>query len=212
MCSRFELNENSQVVQGRFGLAMPPPWPNRAEIRPTDLALTIGDGQGRLLRWGLDVDWDKRPLINARAETLAQRPAFRRLLGHRVLVPASAWWEWQAGSDGKSKVKMRLGRADGGLFALAGLVDGENFVIVTCAPAPAIAHVHDRMPVVLAPEFENAWVDSVVPFEQVAAALTPPCRRADGRAGCGTGSAQAQAGTGGPVRLGHHNSGCSRRN
>lgn len=173
MCSRFELNHTPHAVLARFSLTVPPPWPNRAEVRPTDFTLTIGAGEGRLSRWGLAVEWDKRPLINARAETLAQRPAFRRLLGNRVLVPASAWWEWQVGPDGKSRTKMKLGLADGGLFALAGLVDGDSFVIVTCAPAPSVAPVHDRMPVILPVAAEAAWADPSVPFDTVAAALRP---------------------------------------
>lgn len=172
MCSRFELDRPPRLVMDRFRLRVPPPWPNKAEVRPTDLALAVSAGEGRLLRWGLAVEWDSRPLINARAETLAQRPAFRRLLGHRVLVPASAWWEWQAG-DGKAKTKFRLAPAHSEMFALAGLVDGDRLVIVTCAAAPAIAHVHDRMPAVLPPEAEAAWADPAVPFEQVAAVLTP---------------------------------------
>jgi putative SOS response-associated peptidase YedK len=173
MCSRFELSSTARACAARFGLKIPPPWPNRAEVRPTDLALTIGAGEGRLLRWGLEVAWDKRPLINARAETLAERAAFRRLLGRRVLVPATAWWEWRLGADGKSRTKYRLGRGDGDLFALAGLYDGDRLVVVTCAPAPSIAHVHDRMPVLLPAEAEAAWADPAVPFAQVAAALTP---------------------------------------
>lgn len=172
MCSRFELNVDARVVAARFGLSAPPPWPNRAEIRPTDPALTIGGGEARLSRWGLEVAWDKRPLINARAETLGERPAFLRLLGNRVLVPASAWWEWQA-TDGKAKVRMRLGLAGGDLFALAGLLDGDRFVIVTCPAAPGIAPVHDRMPVLLPPEQAAAWADSSLPFDRAATALVP---------------------------------------
>lgn len=171
MCSRFELSQTPRLVMDRFRLTVPPPWPNQAEVRPTDMALAVSAGEGRLLRWGLEVEWDKRPLINARGETLTQRPAFRRLLGRRVLLPASAWWEWQAG-DGRAKTKFRLSRADGGLLALAALVDGDRFVIVTCDPSPAVAHVHDRMPAVLPPDAEAAWADPAVPFEQVAAALT----------------------------------------
>lgn len=165
MCSRFELNENARVVVARFGLTVPPPLPNKAEVRPTDPALVIGPGgQGRILHWGLDVPWDKRPLINARAETLASR--FRRLLGSRVLVPATSWWEWRKETDGKTK--MRLGLAEGGVFALAGLVEDERFTIVTCAPAPSIAHIHDRMPLVLSQEAEAAWLDLAVPVEDMA--------------------------------------------
>jgi len=171
MCSRFELNENARVVVARFGLTVPPPLPNKAEVRPTDPALVIGPAgagqvQGRILHWGLDVPWDKRPLINARAETLAGR--FKRLLGARVLVPATSWWEWRKEADGKTKTKMRLGRADGGMFALAGLVEDGRFTIVTCAPAPSIAHIHDRMPLVLSKQAEAAWLDPAVPVEDMA--------------------------------------------
>ena len=173
MCSRFELKLDPAAAVGRFHLRVPPPWPNSAEIRPTDMALVIGGGAGRLLRWGLSVEWDRRPLINARAETLGQRPVFRRLLDRRVLVPATAWWEWTSAPDGGAKTRMRLARADGAPVALAGLVDGDTFVIVTCAPAPSITHVHDRMPAVLPDEAEGAWADPAVPFDRVADALTP---------------------------------------
>lgn len=161
MCARFELNQNARIVSARFGLGVPPPLPNNAEIRPTDAALVIGPGRhGRILHWGLNVSWDKRPLINARAETLASR--FKRLTTSRVLVPATSWWEWR--KDGTAKIKMRLGLADGGLFAFAGLVDGDRFTLVTCPPAPSIAHVHDRMPLLLAPEAEDAWINPDVPL------------------------------------------------
>ena len=97
MCSRYELNAHSRDLVGRFGLTVPPPLPNRAEVRPTDAALVIGAGGAELLSWGLPVTWQNGPLINARAEGLDSRPTFRPLLAKgRVLVPASAWWEWRA--------------------------------------------------------------------------------------------------------------------
>lgn len=173
MCSRFELRAERGAVVERFGLRGPPPWPNAAEIRPTDLALAVRGGRGKLFRWGLTVEWDPRPLINARAETLDQRPAFRPLLAARVLVPATAWWEWRANGDGGAKTKMRLARADGALFALAGLFDGDRLVVVTCAAAPSVAFVHGRMPVVLAPEAEGLWADASQPFTAAASALVP---------------------------------------
>lgn len=179
MCSRFELKRPVGDVFVRFGLAnfglrAPPPWPNRDEVRPTDAALVIGPcGAARLLHWGLAVPWDKGPLINARAETLAERPSFSRLLRARVLVPATAWWEWRKNADGKTRTKMRLSLADGGLFCFAGLVEGGHFTIVTCDAAPGIAAVHARMPVVLAPQAEAAWIDPARPFTQVAGALRP---------------------------------------
>ncbi|CAA7626671.1 conserved hypothetical protein [Candidatus Terasakiella magnetica] len=171
MCSRFELISGACDFPVRFGLAVPPSLPARSEIRPTDAALVIGPAGGRLLRWGLGVDWDAKPLINARAETLAERPTFRRLLGQRVLVPANAWWEWR--SDGRRRIKTRLSLATGEVFTLAGLVEGERFILVTCAASSAAAAIHDRMPALLTPEAEEAWLDPTQPFAVVAAWLRP---------------------------------------
>ncbi|MGE5547864.1 MAG: SOS response-associated peptidase [Solirubrobacterales bacterium] len=173
MCSRYELNATAREVAGRFGLTVPPPLPNATEVRPTDMGLVIGPEGARLLRWGLQVSWDKRPLINARAETLATRSAFRRLLGSRVVIPATRWWEWRKEPDGKTKTKMAITRGDGDLFAFAGLVDGDRFTVVTCAPTAELAAVHDRMPAVLAPEAEAAWLDPSQPFEAASRGLLP---------------------------------------
>lgn len=152
MCSRYELNAPVRLVETRFGLTVPPILPNRAEVRPTDAALILTPDGPLLGRWGLEVAWDKRPLINARAETLATK--FKRILSSRILIPASLWFEWQ----GPNKRKHRLFRADRALFAFAGLRDGDRFAMVTTAPLPAIAHIHDRMPAVLAPEAEAQWL------------------------------------------------------
>ncbi|RAU21519.1 SOS response-associated peptidase [Paramagnetospirillum kuznetsovii] len=171
MCSRFELNANSRQVTARFNLLAPPGMPNRAETRPTDSALVIGVGGASLARWGLAVEWDSRPLINARSETLASRPTFRRLLGCRVLIPASAWWEWRA--EGTRRIKTKLAPAKSGLFAFAGLLDGECFTMITCAAPTELAEVHERMPVILPPEAEAAWVDPAVPYAEMAPLLRP---------------------------------------
>ncbi|MBI2241220.1 MAG: SOS response-associated peptidase family protein [Magnetospirillum gryphiswaldense] len=154
MCSRFELNGQvrSQVVS--FGLTLPPPWPNATEFRPTDRALVVGRAEGRLLSWGLRVAWDKAPVINARMESVPDKPLFRRLLGKRILVPASAWWEWDA-----AKTKMRLSRSDGGLMTFAGLYDGDTFVILTRTATPDLQGVHDRMPVLA----DHRWLAGGAP-------------------------------------------------
>lgn len=168
MCSRFELNASSPDLVRRFGLTVPPPRPLGAERRPTDPVLVIDARGARLMPWGLTVEWQAAPLINARAETLAAKPTFRPLLaGGRVLVPASAWWEWPG------RVKTRIAPVDAELFALAGLSDGRRVVIVTCAPPDALAAIHDRMPVVLTPEAEAVWIDGTTPFDAVAPLLRP---------------------------------------
>ncbi len=175
MCSRYELGEGPAAMVRRFDLPKPPPtWPAN-ELRPTNRApVILDDGGGRravLPRWGLPATWDNKPLINARAETLSERKTFRPLLGNRCLVPATAYFEWR--KDGRHKRKNRIAPADGGLFAFAGLVDGDHFTIITCAPAPGIAHIHNRMPVILAGDGEAQWLERERPFETVAPLLVP---------------------------------------
>jgi len=173
MCSRYELNADARELGARFRLTVPPP-PNRAEVHPTDPALVIGPDGGRLARWGLEAAWSKRPLINARAESLAERDAFRRLLTARVLIPATLWWEWRVAADGRGRTKMRLRPAGDGAFAFAGLLDGERFTMITRAAQASIADVHERMPALLRPADEALWLDPTRPFAEAAAALAPP--------------------------------------
>jgi putative SOS response-associated peptidase YedK len=156
MCARYEMNANAREVMARFGLNIPPPLPNRAEVRPTDTALVLAPDGPRIMRWGLDVTWSRQPLINARQDTLTSKPTFRRLLGNPVLIPATSWWEWL--KDGKARLKHRLRPAGLELFAFAGLAEGERFTMVTTEACPTAAPVHDRMPLVLAAEAEAAWL------------------------------------------------------
>ncbi len=156
----------------QFALDEPPPVPNTDDMRPTDQALIIDAGGPRLQRWGLAVSWDKKPLINARAETLAEKPPFRPLLEKRCLVPMTAYLEWRKAEDG-SKRKNHIALAGGHTAAFAGLTDGDAFTIVTCPPAQGIAHIHNRMPVILTGDAAAAWADTEKPFAEVAPLLHP---------------------------------------
>ena len=172
MCYNFEMTAQSAELVRRFALSEPPPLPAKGELRPTDEALTIGAGnQAVVLPWGIAASWSARPLINARAETLAEKKTFAPLLANRCLVPATAYFEWR--QAGRSKLRNRIAAAGGGLVALAGLIGEGRFTIVTCPPAPAIAHIHDRMPVILARRAEEPWLDETHPFAEVSGLLTP---------------------------------------
>ena len=174
MCSRFEIDAQQGDLAERFGLADPPPLLGAPEMRPTDMALIIEDGaKPRLSGWGLAVEWDAKPLINARAETLTKKKTFRPLLENRCLVPATAYFEWR--KDGHARRKNRIGTKSRGVFAFAGLTDGDRFTIITCPPAADIAHIHDRMPVILERRAEPLWIDRGTPFEKVAGLLVPFC-------------------------------------
>lgn len=176
MCSDYEMTAQAKEVAEHFGLTAPAPLANTDEFRPTDQALIIsanddGQAQARLMGWGLSVEWDKKPIINARMETVAQKKTFRPLLQARCLVPATGYFEWR--KSGTAKLKNRISLEGASIFAFAGLTDGEKFTIITCPPAPAIAHIHDRMPVILAHDALSPWIDPGRSFDEVSDYLTP---------------------------------------
>jgi putative SOS response-associated peptidase YedK len=179
MCSRYELKPRPGDLARRFRLREEPPDLARPEVRPTDPAVIVvraedGSRFARLAGFGLSVTWDRAPrqgriiqrargfarapVINARAETLTRKPTFRPLLANRCLVPASAYFEWR--QDGRARRRNRIALEGEALMGFAGLFDADRFVIITCAPTAALAHVHNRMPVILPPEAEEPWLDA----------------------------------------------------
>ena len=194
MCGRYTLtNPDPARIRSRFDLdesARLEEEP-RYNIAPTDAVLAIRrreDGRrepGRL-RWGLlPGRWAERsgpPLINARAETIRSQPAFAESFRERrCLIPADGFYEWARGESGKTPVW--ISRSDHELFAFAGIWaalrarDGSGPLhscsIVTCEPNDLIRPIHDRMPVVLAPEDEARWLEPDASEEEVASLLAP---------------------------------------
>ena len=189
MCGRFELHTNPAAIALAFGLSQPPAIAPRYNIAPTQDVPVVretrdGDRELAQVRWGLVPRWAKDPsigvrMINARAETLAAKPAFRNALKwHRCLLPADGFYEWKPVAGGKQPY--RIAMQDGAVFALAGLTerwlspDGE--VLDTCAivttPANALmTALHDRMPLIIAPEDYARWLDRSV--DDVVDLLTP---------------------------------------
>ncbi len=173
MCSRFQLKNSTDEIAAFFAIEDFPTWGPQMEIRPTDPAPVITEpGKSILLGFGLPAPWDeKKPILNARAETLSEKQMFRPLLNRRCLIPASGYYEWRATETGKRK--NLITPTDAPLFAFAGLTDGAYFAIVTCAPLPEIAHIHNRMPVILTKEGARRWLDSTQKFTQVEDVLRP---------------------------------------
>jgi putative SOS response-associated peptidase YedK len=191
VCGRYTLTDPDPLrLQRRFGLAESAEIGEepRYNIAPTDPVLAVrardaGRDLGRL-RWGLLPGvWAQRggrPLINARAETIATQPAFAESFRERrCLIPADGFYEWRADERGKRPVW--ISRPDGELFAFAGVWaelrrEGEEPVhscaIVTCAPNGLVRPVHDRMPVVLAEDAEEAWLTAGAE-EELLALLRP---------------------------------------
>ena len=172
MCSRYEIDIEWEEIVERFGLSGRPEHFMGCEIRPTDPALIVkSGGVADLANWGIPAPWDDRPLINAREESLKNKPTFRPLLENRCLVPASAYFEWRR--EGGQRLKNRISLEEGEILAFAGLYSGDSFSIVTCEPSPSIAHIHNRMPVILPNRAENDWCDNAIPFDDVRLWLKP---------------------------------------
>lgn len=177
MCGRFALRAPRRALAEHFGLDRVPQAPARHNIGPGQLVEAVAaEDSGRrcmkLLRWGLVPFWAKDPamgakLVNARAETAADKPAFRAALRHRrCLVPADGFYEWQGRAGHKKPWFFSL--PDDALFALAGLWESwqgpggevlETCTVLTCAADAAVAPVHERMPVILPPESYGRWLN-----------------------------------------------------
>ena len=176
MCGRYSLIADIGELQERFGfdgseLTHVP----RYNIAPTQIALTVTNCSGRrgsYMRWGLIPSWAKSAsvgsrMINARVETVAERPSFRTSFQRRrCLVVADGFYEWE--KRGSSKRPMRIVMASGEPFAFAGLWDawrdpkGEvvrSCTIITTGANDLLGPIHDRMPVILPSELESMWLD-----------------------------------------------------
>ncbi|MFN3704770.1 MAG: SOS response-associated peptidase [Thermoflexales bacterium] len=191
MCGRFTLTVPPEAVMAHFGLnAVESAFAPRYNIAPTQPVAVIFEHAPRVLavaRWGLMPSWGERagrqtPLINARAETLHERPTFRRLLHRqRCLIPADGFYEWRTDAGGH-KQPIRFTLQDGGLFAFAGLWDtwqnahGQRVpscVIITVPANSLIAPLHDRMPAMLDSEQARRWLSPSCKAPEAQALLKP---------------------------------------
>ncbi len=208
MCGRFTLATAPTALATLFDLdaaSLPPLAPryNIAPTQPVAIVRAAEDG-GRemvLARWGLIPSWAKDPsvgarMINARSETIADKPAFRAAFRRRrCLVPADGFYEWQAVNGKKQPYYIEL--RDHGPFAIAGLWEHwqaptgeeiESCTLLTTDANDLVRPLHDRMPVILAPEDYALWLDPAVsdpvlpaqllrPFPPAAMALHPVSTR-----------------------------------
>ena len=191
MCGRYTITATPEVLRALFGYAEQPNFPPRFNIAPTQpipiVRLVDGKRHFALVRWGLLPSWVKDPkkftlLINARGETVCEKPAFRAAMKRRrCLIPADGFYEWQAGGSRKQPYFIRL--KSGQPMAFAGLWEcwtgpnGEELetaAIVTTNANRALGHIHDRMPVILAPDAFDLWLNCAEVDAQTAAALITP--------------------------------------
>jgi putative SOS response-associated peptidase YedK len=203
MCARFSLANPERVVDRYPRFKLRRSWPPRYNVAPTDDVLAVrNDAEGEIapLRWGLVPPWARNlsvgaTMINARAETLAEKPAFRDALVHRrCLIFADGFYEW-AGPK-QRRLPYRFTRDGGAPFAFAGLWERwgpkdarvESCTIVTCPPNALLEPFHDRMPVILDDDAFETWlhgelaeaISTLVPYDTArmqSAAVTPEMNR-----------------------------------
>jgi len=189
MCGRYVIKTPPALMRQAFGYGEQPNFPPRYNVAPTQpipvVRLVDGRRSFALLRWGLIPSWVKDPrgfslLINARAESVLEKPAFRNAMRRRrCLIPADGFYEWKRDGDRK---RPHVARPQG-LVAFAGLWEpwmgpnGEELdtaCIVTTAANRTLGSLHDRMPAVIPPEAFDLWLDCANVEAETAAALLVP--------------------------------------
>ncbi len=191
MCGRFALATEKHVLEMLYQLEIRGALEPRYNIAPGQDILALrraphrGDRELVNLKWGLVPFWAEEQsignrLINARAETAAEKPAFRSAFKkRRVLIPASGFYEWK--SEEGAKQPYYICRLDGKPFSLAGLWERwdkgsallETCTILTTEPNELVASLHNRMPVIIPPEAYNSWIDPEIGRDIVAGLLAP---------------------------------------
>jgi putative SOS response-associated peptidase YedK len=187
MCGRYTLATPDPFdLRARFPIGESVEIRRRYNVAPGDSVLGVttdreGRPRGELLRWGLVPSWAKSPdtglkMINARLETVTEKPAFRGAFErYRCLIIADGFYEWQR-REGGPKHPFHITRRDCAPFAFAGpwsIWHGEQgttlrtCTILTEAANAAIAPLHDRMPVILARDAEREWLDTYTPPDRL---------------------------------------------
>lgn len=190
MCGRYTIIAKAEEIEKRFNVEVPESYTPKYNAAPTQIlpVITNESPEGlSFFNWGLIPQWAKNKsisskLINARSETLAEKASFKNALKHRrCLVISDSFYEWKRSSK-KSKVPYRILLNTKELFAFAGLWEAyededqhmvHTFTIITTAANSLISKIHDRMPVILDPESEQAWLSSKVSTEDHLSLLNP---------------------------------------
>lgn len=196
MCGRYFIAQPPEHYRAFYDYPERPNFPGRFNVAPTQPVPIVtadhGERHFRLVRWGFWPGWLKDPgdfplVINARAETVQEKPTFRAALRHRRCVfLADGYYEWRREGTGRAakRTPFAIRRADGAPMALAGLwetwggADGsevDTAAIVTCGANGTLAAIHDRMPVILSSEDVTRWLDTLNVEPREATTLCRPC-------------------------------------
>src|SRR5262245_48400170 len=193
MCGRYAITTAPEAIRALFGYPEQPNFPARYNVAPTQPVPIVRLAEGQrtltLVRWGLIPAWVKDPrsftlLINARGESVLDKPAYRNAMRRRrCLFPVDGFYEWKRAGERRTPYFVRP--KGGGPMAFAGLWETwigpngeemETAAIVTTQANGTLAPLHDRMPVIVAPDAFDFWLDAAKVDGETAAALIAPAR------------------------------------
>ena len=193
MCGRYKLAAKPEQIAKQFAVTIPLDFKPRYNIAPGQEILVVrrrGPSLPRelaALRWGLIPSWAKDPgiafkMINARSETVSDKPAFRDAINQRrCLIPATGFYEWRR--EGKTRIPFCFTMLDDSIFAIAGIWEIwrdatgkilETASILTTSSNNLLADIHDRMPVIIAASDYDLWLDPIVPCDPAISSLLQP--------------------------------------
>lgn len=195
MCGRYKLAAKPEKVASHFSVKIPWDFKPRYNIAPGQEIVVVrrqsasSPRELATLRWGLVPSWAKDAsigfkMINARAETVGDKPAFRQAINRRrCLIPATGFYEWRR--EGKTRIPFCFTMLDDSIFALAGIWESwrdpapagkivETVSILTTGANVLLDDIHDRMPVILQPADYDLWLDPGAPFSPAVKALLQP--------------------------------------
>ncbi len=190
MCGRYELQEIEGLGTRFRATSVQLDFTPRYNVAPGQIMPVVvragGENSLEMMKWGLIPSWAKDPrignkMINARAETVLEKPSYRKpLQSKRCLVPVSGFYEWQ--DTGQGKVPYHINLKDEAIFALAGLYDqwldphGERidtYTILTTSANSFMERLHHRMPVILHQQAEDIWLDPATPISRLVTLMSP---------------------------------------
>lgn len=192
MCARFTMFSRGEDLRDVYDLKDIPVVTPRYNIAPSQTVIAIGtraDGHGfgaAPFKWGFVPHWASDPdgprPVNAKSETLTEKPMFRdSFRKRRCIIPATGYYEWR--TEGKKKIPLYIRRRDGGMISFAGLWDcwkGPNDKLLTCTIITTSANeltssIHERMPVILPPEHFAQWLDRTITDTTALQSMLSPC-------------------------------------
>ena len=161
MCGRFLLESEVEDLVARYNAEYSMEEYKTGEIFPSENALILIKSSDKNIlqpmKWGFPMSGSKRPIINARTETIDKKPMFKSSMkSKRCIIPANAFFEWK--NEGGKKIKHMIYKNSEKIFSMGGIYNNNFFVILTLDATEIMKPIHDRMPFILNKEEEAAWL------------------------------------------------------